>query len=105
MNEPSKRVAVRTHFTFEGIQRSQRVVPVGKIGNGFDRLHLPNVVGGRLGQSRDSAVFAHYCDKWPEKWGGVLAVMDRGWRGLGEAEFACLSLRARIVVICGRRTT
>jgi hypothetical protein len=65
------------HFTLEGIQPFQRVVPISKIGNGFDTSNMPNVVGGRLGQSRDSAVFAHYCDEWPEKRGEVLAVMDR----------------------------
>jgi RimJ/RimL family protein N-acetyltransferase len=78
-NEPSRRVAARMHFTFEGVQRFQRVVPKNKIGNGFDtsRLRTYNVAGGNLGQSRDSAVFAHYCDEWPEKQGKVLAVMDR----------------------------
>jgi len=65
------------HFTFEGVQRFQRVVPVNKIGNGFDTSSLPSVVGRELGPSLDVVVFAHYCDEWPEKRGGVLAVMDR----------------------------
>ena len=76
-NEPSRRVAARMHFTFEGVQRFQRVVPKIKTGNGFDTSRLPTVAGADLGQSRDSAVFAHYCDEWPEKRGKVLAVMDR----------------------------
>jgi RimJ/RimL family protein N-acetyltransferase len=76
-NEPSRRVAARMHFTFEGVQRFQRVVPKNKTGNGFDTSRLPTVAGADIGQSRDSAVFAHYCDEWPEKRGKVLAVMDR----------------------------
>ena len=75
-NEPSRRVAARMRFTFEGVQRFQRVVPMNKVGNGFDTSHLPNVGGRKLGPSRDSAVFAHYCDEWPEKREKVLAVMD-----------------------------
>lgn len=64
-------------FTFEGVQRFQRVVEAGKFSNGFDTSELPNVTGRRLGSSRDTAVFAHYCDNWSEERGRVLAVMER----------------------------
>lgn len=76
-NEASRRVAARMLFTFECIQRFQRVVPVGKVGNGYDTSGLADATGRRLGLSRDSAVFAHYCDEWSEKREGVLAVMNR----------------------------
>lgn len=72
-----RRVAARMSFTFEGIQRFQRVVSTDKICNGFDTSHMPDVLGNRLGPSRDSAVFAHYCDEWPEKRKEVVAVMER----------------------------
>lgn len=76
-NEPSKRVAIRMSFTFEGVQRFQRVVLTNKISNGFDTSLLPNVMGKKLGPSRDSAIFAHYCDEWPERRKKVVEVMDR----------------------------
>lgn len=76
-NEPSKRVATRMCFTFEGVERFQRVVPTNKIGNGFDTSLLSDVLGQRLGPSRDSAIFAHYCDEWPEKRKQVVEVMER----------------------------
>ena len=64
-------------FTFECVQRFQRIVPLNKVGNGFDTSGMPDVLGRNLGPSRDSAVFAHYCDEWPEKRKGVVAVMER----------------------------
>ncbi|KAI1331298.1 acyl-CoA N-acyltransferase [Xylariaceae sp. FL0255] len=76
-NEASRRVATRMHFTFECVQRFQRTVPIGKVGNGFDTSGLADATGRNLGPSRDSAVFAHYCDEWPEKRKGVVAVMER----------------------------
>jgi RimJ/RimL family protein N-acetyltransferase len=69
-NEASRRAASRMGFAFEGVQRFQRVVPKGKIGNGVE-------MEGTLGESRDSAVFAHYCDRWPQERGRVLDVMER----------------------------
>ncbi|KAI9739976.1 MAG: hypothetical protein M1818_005032 [Claussenomyces sp. TS43310] len=76
-NEASKRVATRMQFTFEGVQRFQRVVPATKVGNGFDTSHWPAVMGRSLGPSRDSAVFAHYCDEWPERRKIVVAILER----------------------------
>ena len=66
-NEGSKRVALRMGFTFEGVQRFQRTIPRQKMGNGFDVSSLPEGTGKELGPSRDSAMFAHYCDEWEEK--------------------------------------
>jgi len=76
-NEPSKRVAVRMRFTYEGIQRFQRVMPMNKVGNGYDTSGMPDLMGRNWGPSRDSAVFAHYCDEWPEERSNVVAVMER----------------------------
>ena len=76
-NEPSRRLAARMEFTFESVQRFQRVVPTNKVGNGYDTSCLPEVMGRKLGPSRDSAVFAHYCDEWPDKREKVVAVMNR----------------------------
>ena len=77
-NEASRRVATRMGFTFEGVQRFQRVIPSHKPGNGVDlsRLLLPEATGPKLGQARDTAVFAHYCDEWAEKRGQVLRTME-----------------------------
>ncbi|KAF8848609.1 hypothetical protein BDZ45DRAFT_605691, partial [Acephala macrosclerotiorum] len=50
-NEPSKRVATRMRFTFEGMQRFQRVVPMDKISNGVDISLLPDVMGQKPGPS------------------------------------------------------
>lgn len=69
-NEPSRHVALRMGHTFEGVQRFQRVIPKSKVGNGYE----PDT---SLGLSRDSAIFAHYCDEWPEKRKGVVAQIDR----------------------------
>jgi hypothetical protein len=57
-------------FAFEGVQRFERVVQKGKVGNGVE-------VKGTLGESRDSANFAHYCDWWAQERGRVLGVMER----------------------------
>jgi len=64
-------------FTYEGIQRFQRVVPMNKIGNGYDTSHMPDLMGRNWGPSRDSVVFAHYCDEWQEKRKNVVVVMER----------------------------
>jgi hypothetical protein len=64
-------------FTFEGVQRFQRIVPSNKRGNGYDVSSLPRVGGKKLGPSRDSAVYAHYCDEWLEKRKEVKRVLDR----------------------------
>ena len=63
-------------YTFEGIQRFQRAFPAHKQGNGFDVSRLPENTGVKLGQARDSAIFAHYCDEWPEKKLEVLKAME-----------------------------
>lgn len=75
-NLPSRRVAERMGFTFEGVLRFQRVVPSHKKGSGFDVSSLPEATGLKLGQARDTAVFAHYCDEWAEKRKDVLRVME-----------------------------
>lgn len=64
-------------FAFEGMKQFQRVVPTGKTGNGFDTSVLPGMVKMRLGPSRDSAIFAHNCDEWPERKKKTVEVMDR----------------------------
>ena len=76
-NIASKRVAERLGFTYEGLQRFQRVLPTDKVGNGYDVSLTSDVLGTNLGPSRDSFVFAHYCDEWQEKRKEVLAVMER----------------------------
>ena len=75
-NEASRRVALRMGYTLEGIQRFQRAFPAHKQGNGFDLSRLPENTGIKLGQARDSAMFAHYCDEWPEKRVKVLKAME-----------------------------
>lgn len=75
-NEASRRVGHRMGFTFEGVQRFQRVIPSYKKGNGADLSHLPEATGAKLGQARDSAVFAHYCDEWAEKREAVMKAME-----------------------------
>ena len=76
-NEPSRRLALRMGFTFEGVQRFQRALPSNRLGNGFDVAELPEATGAKLGPSRDSAIFAHYRDEWKEKRKEVQKVMDR----------------------------
>ena len=76
-NEASRRLATRLGFSFEGIQRFQRVVSANKIGDGYDTSYLSKVGGSQLGASRDSAVYAHHCDEWLEKRKGVVMVMER----------------------------
>ena len=63
-------------FTFEGVQRFQRVIPSHKKGNGFDISQLPEATGTKMGQARDTAVFAHYCDEWEEKRIDVMRTME-----------------------------
>ena len=75
-NKPSRRVAERMCFSFEGVQRFQRVIPSHKKGNGFDVSQLPEGTGTNLGRARDTAIFAHYCDEWPEKRKEVLRLME-----------------------------
>ena len=75
-NEPSRRLAQRMGFTFEGVQRFQRVIPLHKSGNGFDVSQLPEATGVKLGNARDTAIFAHYCDEWEEKRNLVLKMME-----------------------------
>jgi RimJ/RimL family protein N-acetyltransferase len=75
-NEPSRRVAERMGFTFEGVQRFQRVIPSHKKGNGFDLSGLPEATGAKLGQARDTAIFAHYCDEWVQKRKDVMRMME-----------------------------
>jgi RimJ/RimL family protein N-acetyltransferase len=75
-NEASRRVGKRMGFTFEGVQRFQRVIPSHKKGNGADLSFLPETTGSRLGQARDTAVFAHYCDEWAEKRKDVMRMME-----------------------------
>ena len=76
-NEGSRRLATRMGFILEDVQRFQRTLPLGKLGNGFDVSKLPEATGTSLGVSRDSAVFAHYCDEWQEKREEVQRTMDR----------------------------
>jgi hypothetical protein len=63
-------------FSFEGVQRFQRAIPSHKKGNGFDVSQLPEGTGTNLGRARDTAIFAHYCDEWPEKRKEVLRLME-----------------------------
>ena len=64
-------------FTFESVQRFQRVVPMNKAGNGYDVAHMSDVEGMNRNPSRDSAVFAHYCDEWPEKRKNIVKILER----------------------------
>jgi RimJ/RimL family protein N-acetyltransferase len=75
-NQPSRRLAERMGFTFEGVQRFQRALPPHKKGNGFDVSSLPEATGSKLGQARDTAMYAHYCDEWAEKRVDVLRAME-----------------------------
>ncbi|KAI9708928.1 MAG: hypothetical protein M1820_003622 [Bogoriella megaspora] len=74
-NQASRRVASRMGYTLEGIQRFQRVMPEGKQGNAIDVVGFPSVIED-LGPSRDTAIFAHYCDEWPGKRDTILQVMN-----------------------------
>lgn len=76
LNEASRRVALRMQYTFEGIQRFQRVIPITKKGSGFDVSRLPESTGTVLGQARDTAIYAHYCDEWAEKREVVFRLME-----------------------------
>jgi RimJ/RimL family protein N-acetyltransferase len=75
-NQPSRRLAERMGFTFEGVLRFQRAIPPRKKGNGFDVSSLPEATGSKLGQARDTAIYAHYCDEWAEKRMDVLRAME-----------------------------
>ena len=75
-NQASRRAASRMGYTFEGIQRFQRVMPEGKQSNEVDVTGFPSAIAD-LGPSRDTAVFAHYCDEWAEKRKEVWKVMER----------------------------
>jgi RimJ/RimL family protein N-acetyltransferase len=75
-NEPSRRLAERMGFTFEGVQRFHRVIPPNKKGNGCDLSCLPEAAGVKLGPSRDTAFFAHYCDEWRQKRNDVVLMMQ-----------------------------
>ena len=48
----------------------------GKQNNAIDVTIFPSVTEN-LGPSRDTAIFAHYCDEWAGKRDTVLEVMDR----------------------------
>ncbi|KAJ9606775.1 hypothetical protein H2200_008784 [Cladophialophora chaetospira] len=77
LNEASKRLALRLGFTFESVQRFQRVVPANKIGNGYDTSYQTEEGREVPRPSRDSAVFAYYCDEWLDKRKDVVAILER----------------------------
>ncbi|KDQ52549.1 hypothetical protein JAAARDRAFT_61854 [Jaapia argillacea MUCL 33604] len=73
-NEPSLKVAKRMGFKWEGIKRWDRVMPVGRIGNGL----MPregDVKGNQRG--RDTAILAICWDDWITERENVIIQMAR----------------------------
>lgn len=75
-NEASRSLALKMLFTYEGTQRFERLMPDHKEGNGYDTSNMPDIFGRKLTQSRDTAVFGHYCDEWAEKRPMLMNIID-----------------------------
>ena len=75
-NEGSRRAALRMGFEFEGIQRWQRTVQRGKVGQPVEALEKRN---GTKEESlgRHNAMFSMVWDEWEEKRPKVVALMER----------------------------